>query len=99
MAALSRKPWVKRLAVASVVAAALAAPLTISAPAQARVFIGFGFGVPGAWGYYPPAPYYPYPAYYPYRYYRGYPYAYPAGVYWGHPFYRHWHHRWHHHWR
>lgn len=43
--------------------------LSVSRPAEARVFVGFGFGVPiGFPGYfYPPYPYpyYPPPAYYP----------------------------------
>ena len=63
----------------------------ISQPADARVFVGFGFGFPGFWGYpypYYPAylyayPYYPayhYPPYYPYDNppYPAHPEAYPA---------------------
>ncbi|WP_146101937.1 hypothetical protein [Rhodopila globiformis] len=44
------------------IALGLAAP-----PAQARVFVGFGFGVPWAYGpgFYPPPYYYPPPVYYP----------------------------------
>jgi hypothetical protein len=99
MTALNRKPWFRMLAVAGVIAAGLAVPVLLSAPAQARVVVGFGFVVPGFWGYYSPAYYYPYPAYYPYPYYYGYRYAVPAGVYFGHPFYRHPHPRWHRRWR
>ncbi len=101
MTALKLKPWSRRLAVAAVAVAGLAAPMAASAPAQARVFVSVG--VPGFWGYYGPR-HYPYPAYYgyaPYPYYYGYPYAYPARVYFGRPWYGHpyLHGRWHRHWR
>ena len=54
--------------------------VAITQPADARVFVGFGFGFPGFWGY--PYPYYPayaYPPYYPYYYppYPAYRVAYP----------------------
>jgi hypothetical protein len=45
----------------------------IAQPADARVFVGFGFGFPGFWGY-------PYP-YYPGYYYPPYPYYPPYGPY------------------
>ena len=97
MTVLIWNPWSRTLAVVTVIAAGLAVSGVTSAPAQARVFIGFG--VPGFWGYYPPpAYYYAYPVHYPYPYYYGYPYAYPAGVYFAHPFYRHPHSLWHRHW-
>lgn len=101
MSALNLKPWLRRLAVAVVAVAGLAAPMVASAPARARVFVSVG--VPGPWGYYAQPRYYPYRAYYgyaPYPYYYGYPYAYPAGVYFGRPFYHHpyWHGRWHARW-
>jgi len=50
---------------------------TMTAPANARVVIGLGFGVPGPW-YYPPAYYYP-PCY---PYYCGYPAYYGGGGGW-----------------
>ncbi len=50
-----------------------AATVATSAPADARVFVGFGFGP--FWGY----PYYPYPYPYPYAY--PYPYGAPPVVY------------------
>jgi len=63
--------WITRIAATAVIAglAASGALLTSSA-AEARVFVGFGFGFPiGFPGYYyPPYPspyYYPPPAYYP----------------------------------
>jgi hypothetical protein len=84
----------------SVLAAALVCGAITSSPAQARVVIGFGLGVPAYWGYYPPPGYYyPYPAYYPDPYYYGYPYPYPGGVYFKRPFYRHRYAHWHRRWR
>ena len=96
--AFIEKSRFRRLAAIVIVAACFAAPAITPAPAQARVFVGFSFGVPGVWGYYGPQPYYyPYPAYsgyaypvyynyaYPDNY--GYPYTYPAAMYFGHPSY------------
>ncbi len=84
----AQRPWVNRLA-ALVIAGIGAAAMTIpSGPAQARVFIGVGIGVPFV-GYYAPGPYYGYYHPYPYYWHRPwYPAAYPG---WR------WHHwcRWH----
>jgi hypothetical protein len=56
----------------------LAGVLMISGPAQARVFVGFGFPlVVGPPAYYPPPIYYPPPPYYPPAYYPPPPAYYP----------------------
>jgi hypothetical protein len=66
-------------AVAITAAFGFAAAVLDSAPAEARVFIGFGFGIPiGFPFYYPPYPYYPPPAYYPPPPYYPAPASYPA---------------------
>ena len=53
-------------AVAIVAALGFVAAVSVPTPAEARVFVGFGFGIPiGFPFYYPPYPYYPPPPYYP----------------------------------
>ena len=91
MSVISRTPWLKRLALVLVAALSIGALTVPSAPAKARVFIGFGVGAPVGWGY---APYY---GYYGYPYYPAY-YGYP-GFFIGSTFGPH--HPWHHyrHWR
>ncbi len=52
--------------VAIIAALGFAGAVWAPTPAEAGVFIGFGFGIPvGFPFYYPPYPYYPPPAYYP----------------------------------
>ena len=66
----------------AVVAALAGLVLAVAAPASARVFVGFGFGFPGAI-YYPPPVFYPPPVYYaPPAYYPPPPVGYaPPGAY------------------
>jgi hypothetical protein len=98
MTVLSGTPWLKRLAAAGLAGLVSIGALTMpTAPANARVFVGFGIGAPVGWAYVPP----PYPVYYPYPYYYyAYPryYAYPGffiGATFGpHHHWRHWHHHW-----
>lgn len=80
---LIRRTGRKYVGAALVAGLCFGAALTASTPADARIWVGFNFGVPG-WGY---APYYP--AYYPY-----YGYYYPHR-YWRHHYYRahYWRHR------
>jgi hypothetical protein len=97
MSLLSKTSWFKRLAVVLMMVFSIGALTVPAAPANARVFVGFGIGAPVGWGYYPPPPYYGYYGYpyYGYPYYRAY-YGYPGffidGTFGPH---RHWHH---HHW-
>lgn len=70
MSFLLNSPWLRRSAAVLVTVLSLGAMTTLAAkPADARVFVGVGFGAPG-WGYYHPGtwyrPYYRpyYPAYY-----------------------------------
>jgi hypothetical protein len=98
MIAPSRKPRFRIFAAVAIVASVLACSVLPSAPAQARVFIGFSVGFPGYWGYYGPGPYYAgyyyTPSYYWYRpWYRA--AAYPAGRW--HRWYRR--HPYRHYWR
>ncbi|HVM60147.1 MAG TPA: hypothetical protein VMV72_04705 [Verrucomicrobiae bacterium] len=67
-------------------AVVVAAVCLMSAPAQARVFVNFGFGFPLCYGpaYYPAYRYYCAP---PAYYYYGRPYGYYYGPY-GHYYYR-----------
>jgi hypothetical protein len=65
---------------------ALAIP---TAPAKARVFVGFGIGAPVGWGY-APGPYYGYYGYPYYRAYYGYPGFFIGGTFG--PHYHHWQH-------
>lgn len=93
----SKTCWFKRLAIVLVTLVGIGAWTIPSAPANARVFVGFGVGAPAGWGYYTQPPYYAYygyPYYYPYypRYY-GYPGFFIGGNFGPH---RHWHH---HYWR
>jgi hypothetical protein len=65
-------------AVPIIAALGFAAAVSAPTPAEARVFVGFGFGIPiGFPFFYPPYPYYPPPAYYPPPYYPA-PASYPA---------------------
>jgi hypothetical protein len=73
MSVLSKTPWLKRLAIVLVTALSIGVLTVPTAPANARVFIGFGFGAPVGWGYYAP----PYYGYYGYPYYPTY-YGYPG---------------------
>ena len=92
MSILARIPWIKRLALVVAAVLSIGALTVPSAPAKARVFVGFGIGAPVGWGYAP----YPYYGYYGYPYYRAY-YGYP-GFFIGGAFGpdRHWQHN--HHW-
>ena len=92
MSILARIPWIKRLALVVAAVLSIGALTVPSAPAKARVFVGFGIGAPVGWGYAP----YPYYGYYGYPYYRAY-YGYP-GFFIGGAFvpHRHWQH--YHHW-
>lgn len=93
----SSNRWFRRLMAVLVVGLSVGLLTVPAAPAQARVFVSFGFGAPVGWAYYPPPPYYVYYGY-PYRpYYWAY-YGYP-GVFIGAPFgpHRHWHPWWRHH--
>ena len=54
----AKRPWIKRLGLAAVAAFAIGTAALLSAPAQARVFVGVS--EPYGWGYYAPAYYYPY---------------------------------------
>ena len=67
MSLLTRSPWPRRFAAVLVTVLSLGAMTTLGTkPADARVFVGFGFGAPG-WGYYPGYWYRPYrPWYRPY---------------------------------
>jgi hypothetical protein len=91
MSVLTRKPWLKHLAVVLVTVLSLGSLTLTSTPAQARVFVGVG--IPG-WDYYAPTPYYGY-GYYGYPAY-GYRYGYPGGFFIGgtfgphHHYYPHW---------
>ena len=67
-----------RGAAAVLMALGFGAALLASTPAEARVFIGFGFGFPIGFPYYYPP--YPYP-YYPVPYYPPVPYSYPPPYY------------------
>jgi hypothetical protein len=69
-----------RFGVAAIIAAiGFAAALSTPTRAEARVFIGFGFGIPiGFPFYYPPYPYYPPPVYYPPPPYSPAPASYPG---------------------
>ncbi|TMJ60623.1 MAG: hypothetical protein E6G81_06015 [Alphaproteobacteria bacterium] len=58
----AKRPWIKRLGLAAVAALAIGTAGLLSAPAQARMFVGVS--APYGWGYYTPAYYYPY-YYYP----------------------------------
>ena len=95
MSALLRTHWRKCLPAVLIAMLSLAALTVPTAPAKARVFVGFSIGAPVGWGYVP-APYY---GYYGYPYYRAY-YGYPGFVIGGTfgPHYHHWHHghHWHH---
>lgn len=53
MSALLRTPWRKCLAAVLVGMLSVAALAVPSAPAKARVFVGFSFGAPVGWGYVP----------------------------------------------
>ena len=92
MSVLSKTPWLKRLAIVLVTALSIGVLTVPMSPANARVFIGFGFGAPVGWGYYAP-PYYGYYGYPYYPTYYGYPGFFVGGAfgphrYWNH--YRHW---------
>jgi hypothetical protein len=69
MSSLTRSPWLRRSAAVLVTVLSLGAMTTLTAkPADARVFVGVGFGVPAAWGwgyYHPGYWYHPYRPYYP----------------------------------
>lgn len=93
MSVLSRTPRLKRFAAVLVAVLSLGALTVPTAPAMARVFVGFGIGAPVGWGYVPP-----YYGYYGYPYYRAY-YGYP-GFFIGGTFGPHYYHHWHHyrHW-
>ena len=58
----AKRPWIKRLGLAAVAAFAIGTAALLSAPAQARVFVGVS--APYGWGYYAPAYYYPRPVAY-----------------------------------
>jgi hypothetical protein len=93
MSVLSKTPWLKRLAVVLITALSIGVLTVPAAPANARVFVGFGFGAPLGWGYYAPRPYYGYYGYPYYPTYYGYPGFFVGGTfgphrYWHH--YRHW---------
>ena len=92
MSLISRTPWLKRLVVALVALLSIGALTVPSAPAKARVFVGFGIGAPVGWGYY--APYYGYYGYPYYPAYYGYPGFFVGGTFGPH---RYWHH--YRHWR
>jgi hypothetical protein len=49
MSVLSKTPWLKRLAIVLVTALSIGVLTVPTAPANARVFIGFGFGAPVGW--------------------------------------------------
>lgn len=92
MSLLPKTSWLKHLAAILVTVLSIGALTIPTAPSNARVFVGFGIGVPAGWGYYAP----PYYAYYGYPYYYPYPvYGYP-GFFLGATFGPHHHH--HHHW-
>lgn len=99
MSVLARTPWLRHLALVLAAVLTIGAVTVPSAPAKARVFVGFGIGAPVGWAYapYPDYPYYPYYRYYGYPYYPAY-YGYP-GFFIGGTFgpHRHWHH--YPHWR
>jgi hypothetical protein len=88
MSIVSRTPWLTRLALVVAAVLSIGAMTVPSAPAKARVFVGFGVGAPVGWAYAP----YPYYGYYGYPYYPAY-YGYP-GVFIGGRFgpHRYWHH-------
>lgn len=68
----------RRALALSALGAVLAGILAVPGPAQARVFIGFGFPLfVGPPAYYPPPVYYPPPPYYPPAYYQPPPAYYP----------------------
>jgi hypothetical protein len=90
---ISSNPWLKRVTAVLIAVLSIGALTIPSAPANARVFVGFGVGAPIGWGYYAPSPYY---GYYGYPYYPAYHYGYP-GFFVGGTFGPH-HHRYHH-WR
>jgi hypothetical protein len=87
MSVFSRTPWLKGLAVVLAAVLSIGALTVPSAPAKARVFVGFGIGAPG-WGYVP-GPYYGYYGYPYYPAYYGYPGFVVGGAFGPH---RHWHH-------
>jgi hypothetical protein len=89
MSALSRTRWRQCLVAAFVGMLSLGALTIPTAPAKARVFIGFGIGAPVGWGYVP-RPYYGYYGYPYYRAYYGYPHFFVGGTFG--PHYHHWHH-------
>jgi hypothetical protein len=93
MPGISKIPWRRRLAAVLIAALSIGALTVPSAPASARVFVGFGIGAPIGWGYYAPPPYYGYYGYPYYRAYYGYPGFFIGGNFGPH---RHWRH---HHWR
>jgi hypothetical protein len=68
----------RRVLVVTALGALFAGGLAIPRPAQARVFVGFGFPLfVGPPAYYPPPVYYPPPPYYPSPYYPPPPAYYP----------------------
>jgi hypothetical protein len=90
MPALAGRTVRSRLSAAVVAVLCLGAALAVPKPAEARIWVGFNFGVPVG-GYY--APYYP--AYYPAYGYGYYPHYYR----WRHHYHRAHYARWrHHHW-
>ncbi|WP_428484856.1 hypothetical protein [Rhodopila sp.] len=60
-----RIPSLRSATIALAACAVIGAFATVPSPAQARVFVGFGFGFPGFYGpaYLPPPIYYPPPYY------------------------------------
>jgi hypothetical protein len=93
MSVLASNLWFKRLAIVLVTVLSISALSVPLSPANARVFVGFGFGPPVGWGYYAPRPYYGYYGYPYYPTYYGYPGFFVGGAfgphrYWNH--YRHW---------
>ena len=95
MSVISNNRWLRRLAVVLVTVFSIGALAVPSAPANARVFIGFGIGAPGGWGYYAP-PYYGYPYYGTYY---GYPGVFVGGTFGPHRYWYHHPYWYQHHWR
>jgi len=92
MSVLTRKAWLKHIALVLFTVLSLGAVTLRSAPAEAGVFVGVGIPFPG-WGYYTTSPYYPYGYY-------GYPaYGYPGGFFIGGTFGPHHRYYHYHHWR
>jgi len=91
MCRLLQRKWITQVAALLVTALCFGAVLSLSKPAEARVWVGFTVGAP-AWGYYGPVYhryYYPYyRPYYPARYWRWrhrhwcYWHPYRCGWYW-----------------